>query len=141
VTTIGYTSGVFDLFHIGHLNILQRARAECDHLIVAVTSDTLSASRKGKTPIIPLPERMEIVAALRCVDEVVVQEDMDKYGAWERHRFHRMFVGDDWRGSPSWVALEERFRPLGVEVVYFPYTAHTSSTRLREVLDKLMQGS
>ena len=134
---IGYTSGVYDLFHVGHLNLLKRARLHCDYLIVAVTSDELSLSRKGKMPIIPLSERMAIVSELRCVDQVVVQEDMDKYGAWERLRFHKMFVGDDWKGDPKWVDLEERFKPHGVEIVYFPYTAHTSSTRLREVLDRL----
>lgn len=136
--TTGYTTGVYDLFHIGHLNLLRRAADRCDRLIVGVTSDELSFSRKNKYPIIPLKERMEIVGALRFVDEVVVQEDMDKYAAWERHRFDRMFVGDDWKGHPKWVALEERFAPHGVEIVYFPYTAHTSSSRLREVLDAIV---
>lgn len=138
MSVIGYTTGVFDLFHIGHLNVLRRARAACDYLIVGVTTDALCLSRKGKNPIIPQSERMEIVGALRCVDEVVEQADMDKFAAWERHKFHRMFVGDDWRGHPNWVALEERFRPVGVEIIYFPYTAHTSSSRLREVLDSLL---
>ncbi len=138
---IGYTTGVFDMFHLGHLNILRRARLECDHLIVGVTTDTLSISRKGKQPIIPQAERMEIVGALRCVSEVVEQSDMDKFSAWERHRFHRMFVGDDWRGDPEWLALEGRFHPHGVEIVYFPYTAHTSSSRLREVLDSIVPPS
>lgn len=135
---IGYTTGVYDLFHVGHLNLLRRARAECDHLIVGVTSDALSLARKGKAPVVPQEERMAIVAALRCVDEVVVQEDMDKFGAWERHRFHRMFVGDDWKGTPSWLELERRFAPVGVEIRYFPYTTHTSSTYLRQVLDSLV---
>lgn len=139
MTTIGYTTGVYDLFHIGHLNLLRRARAECDHLIVGVTSDALCLARKNKLPIIPQDERMEIVGALDCVDTVVTQDDMDKYGAWERHRFHKMFVGDDWKGDPKWVALEERFRPDGVEIVYFPYTAHTSSSRLRGVLEEIEQ--
>lgn len=134
---VGYTSGVYDLFHIGHLNVLKNAKSQCDHLIVAVTTDELSMSRKAKAPVIPLAERMAIVKELRCVDEVVVQDNMDKFGAWERHRFHRMFVGDDWKGDPKWMALEDRFAPHGVEIVYFPYTVHTSSTKLREALDLL----
>lgn len=134
---VGYTTGVFDLFHIGHLNVLRRARAHCDHLIVGVTSDELCERRKNRRPIVPLEERMEIVGALRCVDDVVVQTDMDKFGAWERHRFDRMFVGDDWKGDPKWTALEERFRPHDVDIMYFPYTTHTSSSRLREVLEAL----
>lgn len=134
---VGYTTGVFDLFHIGHLNILRRAREQCDYLIVGVTSDALSQSRKGKRPVIPESERMEIVGSLKYVDEVVVQSDMDKFGAWEKYKFDKMFVGDDWKGHPSWVELEARFAPLGVEIIYFPYTAHTSSTKLREVLDAL----
>ncbi|MEQ6250811.1 adenylyltransferase/cytidyltransferase family protein [Sulfitobacter sp. HNIBRBA3233] len=136
--TIGYTTGVYDLFHVGHLNLLRRARAECDHLIVGVTSDALCLSRKKVAPVIPQDERMEIVGALRCVDEVVVQEDMNKYGAWEKYGFHKMFVGDDWKGHPNWVALEEWFQPHGVEIVYFPYTKHTSSSRLRAVLEEIL---
>lgn len=132
---IGYTTGVYDLFHVGHLNLLRRARAACDHLIVGVTSDALAARRKGRLPFVPLDERREIVGALRCVDSVVVQDHMDKYAAWEQHRFHRMFVGDDWKGHPDWVALETCFARVGVEIVYFTYTAHVSSTRLRAILD------
>lgn len=134
---IGYTSGVYDLFHIGHLNVLKNAKSQCDHLIVAVTTDELSLSRKAKVPVVPFIERLEIVRELRCVDEVVAQENMDKFGAWERHRFHKMFVGDDWKGDPKWIDLEKRFAPHDVEIVYFPYTAHTSSTKLRKALDVL----
>lgn len=136
---VGYTSGVFDLFHVGHLNILRRARAECDFLIAAVTTDELSLLRKGKTPIIPYSERVEIVQSIRYVDKVVSQADMDKFSAWEEHRFDRMFVGDDWRGHPNWVALEERFRLVSVDIVYFPYTQHTSSTILRDALNRIMR--
>ena len=132
---IGYTTGVFDMLHIGHLNLLRSARAQCDHLIVGVTTDVLCLSRKGKSPIIPFDERVEMIAALRFVDEVVAQTDMDKFGAWERLGFNRMFVGDDWKGDPKWGALEHRLRPHDVTIIYLPYTAHTSSTRLREVLD------
>jgi glycerol-3-phosphate cytidylyltransferase len=132
---IGYTTGVYDLFHAGHLNLLRRARAQCDHLIVGVTSDELAQSRKGRAPLVPLNERCDIIGALRCVDTVVAQIHMDKYAAWEEHQFHRMFVGDDWQGHPNWIALEDRFKDVGVEIVYFPYTTHVSSSRLRAILD------
>lgn len=134
---IGYTTGVFDLFHIGHLNVLRRARAECDRLIVGVTTDELCLSRKKKTPVIPFEERIEIVRQIKYVDEAVAQETMDKMAAWEEYRFHKMFVGDDWKGSPKWVELEAEFLKKSVEIVYFPYTAHTSSTMLRETLENL----
>ena len=132
---IGYTTGVYDLFHVGHLNLLRRARADCDHLVVGVTSDALAAQRKGRAPFVPLDERCEIIGALRCVDTVVVQDNMDKYSAWEQHGFHRMFVGDDWQGHPDWTALDGKFANVGVEIVYFPYTTHISTTRLRAILD------
>lgn len=132
---IGYTTGVFDMFHIGHLNLLRRARAHCDRLVVGVTTDELALARKGRRPVIPLSERMEIVGALSCVDEVVEQRDMDKLAAWEQIRFRRMFVGDDWKGHPTWIALEKAFAEKGTEIVYFPYTAHVSSTRLRDTFD------
>lgn len=133
---IGYTTGVYDLFHVGHLNLLRRARAACDHLIVGVTTDALAAARKGRAPFVPQHERCAIVSELRCVDAVVLQEDMDKVAAWRRHGFHKVFVGDDWKGHPSWTALEPRFAELGVETVFLPYTRHVSSTRLRAILDE-----
>ncbi|QTF91298.1 adenylyltransferase/cytidyltransferase family protein [Halomonas sp. BM-2019] len=134
---IGYTTGVYDLFHIGHLNVLKRAKLECDYLIVGVTTDELSESRKGKRPIIPFTERMEIVEHVKFVDEVVPQTNMNKFEAWNNLKFDKMFVGDDWKGSEKWNQLERQFGEVGVEIVYFPYTSHTSSTKLREVLEKL----
>ena len=131
---IGYTTGVFDLFHIGHLNILRQAKAQCDYLIVGVSTDELTEQYKHKHPVICYEERAEIVKAIRYVDEVVPQTDRDKYAAWEKYRFHRMFVGDDWKGSPLFTELEHKFAPLGVQIVYFPYTAGTSSTVLTEAL-------
>lgn len=131
----GYTTGVFDMFHIGHLRLLQRAKAECDQLIVGITTDELAREVKGNTPIVPFNERREIVSALRCVDLTVPQSSMDKLRAWESLRFDRMFVGSDWRGTERWNALERDFSAVGVEIVYFPYTDSTSSTRLREALD------
>lgn len=138
---IGYTTGVYDLFHIGHLNLLKRAKSQCDHLIVGVTTDELCESRKNKRPVIPFAERLEIVKNIRFVDEVVPQADMDKFGAWRRYGFHKMFVGDDWKGTPQWNQLETQFAEVGVEIVYFPYTVHTSSTKLRQVLDALLAGT
>lgn len=129
---IGYTTGVFDMFHIGHLNILRRAKEQCDYLIVGVTTDELCMSYKHKAPIIPYEERKAIVEAIRYVDEVVPQIDRDKFGAWERLHFNRMFVGDDWKGSELFSEVEKRLGDVGVEIVYFPYTKGTSSTMLRE---------
>lgn len=134
---VGYTTGVFDLFHIGHLNVLKQAKAQCDKLIVGVTTDELVKVRKSKTPIIPLDERMAIVRSIEFVDAVIVQSDMNKISAWESLRFHRMFVGSDWKGTETWNRLESQFSDLDVEIIYFPYTAHTSSTKLKEALEKL----
>ena len=131
---IGYTTGVFDLFHVGHLNILRQAKEQCDYLIVGVSTDELVQQYKNKTPVICYEERVEIVKAIRYVDEVVPQMDRDKFGAWEKYRFHRMFLGDDWKGSPLFTELEHKFAPLGVQIIYFPYTAGTSSTVLTEAL-------
>ena len=135
--SIGYTTGVYDMFHVGHLNILKRAKLECDYLIVGVTTDEICEKRKGKKPIIPFPERMEIVEHIEFVDEVVPQVNMDKIEAWNNLKFDKVFVGDDWRGSEEWNRLEKDFAERGVEVVYFPYTRHTSSTKLREVIEQL----
>lgn len=133
----GYTTGVYDMFHIGHLRLLERAKAQCDQLIVGITTDELAQEAKGSSPIVPFAERRQIVSALRCVDLTVPQTSMDKRRAWESLRFDRMFVGDDWRGTERWNALEREFAELGVEILYFPYTATTSSTRLRRTLDLL----
>lgn len=134
---IGYTTGVFDLFHIGHLNILRRAKMECDYLIVGVTTDELSSKYKNKVPIVPFEERLSIVESIRFVDEVVPQTHMDKLQAWKNLKFDRMFVGNDWKGSASWNELEAEFKIHNIEIVYFPYTEHTSSTFLRSVLEKI----
>lgn len=133
---IGYTTGVFDMFHIGHLNILRRAKEQCDFLIVGVSTDELCQNYKHKLPIIPYEERKAIVESIRYVDEVVPQSDRDKFGAWERLHFNRMFVGDDWKGSPLFSEIENRFKEVGVEIVYFPYTKGTSSSILREKILK-----
>ena len=134
---IGYTTGVFDLFHVGHLNILRRAKEQCDYLIVGVSTDELVQEYKHKRPVICYEERIEIVKAIRYVDQVVPQINRDKYEAWEAYRFNRMFVGDDWKGSALFQEMEDRFRPLGVEIVYFPYTQGTSSTILKKALEHI----
>ena len=132
----GYTTGVFDLFHIGHLNILKRAKLECDHLIVGVTTDELCLSAKGTKPFIPFQERMDIVEAIKFVDEAVPQTSYEKMEAWNNLKFDRMFVGDDWKGTEEWIQIEKDFAKCNVEIIYFPYTTHTSSTILRDILDK-----
>lgn len=134
----GYVPGVFDMFHVGHLNIVRAARRECDYLIVGVVSDEVVQLVKGHPPIVPLVERMEIVAALREVDEVVVDVHADKFDAWRALRYDVIFKGDDWRGTPKGVKLESDLMSVGARVHYFPYTRHTSSTVLRQALDDLV---
>ncbi|MBE5772563.1 MAG: glycerol-3-phosphate cytidylyltransferase [Clostridiales bacterium] len=135
---IGYTTGVFDMFHIGHLNIIRRAKAQCDYLIVGVSTDELVQKEKGKSPVIPYAERAEIVAALKYVDMVVPQCDKNKLAAWEKYRFHRMFVGSDWQGSPQWKRFEEQLQPFGVEIIYLPHTDGISSTQLTNVIKTIL---
>lgn len=133
---IGYTTGVYDMFHIGHLNILRRAKEQCDFLIVGVSTDELVQKEKNKTPIISFQERVEIIKELRCVDMVVAQHNKDKVEAWNEHHFDKMFVGSDWKGTPQWNLFEEQFAPLGVEIIYLPHTDGISSTILTEVVKK-----
>lgn len=134
--TIGYTTGVFDMFHIGHLNILRRAKEQCDYLIVGVSTDELVEHDKHKTPIIPFNERCAIVEAIKYVDRVVPQPDKNKMAAWERYRFNKMFVGSDWKGTDTWNGFEKQFAPLGVEIVYLSHTDGISSTLLRKKISK-----
>ena len=138
---IGYTTGVFDLFHIGHLNILKRARLECNYLIVGITTDELAMSIKGEKPFIPFEERMEIVESIKFVDEVVPQTSYNKIKAWNKLKFDRMFVGDDWKGTKEWIQIEKDFGKYNVEIIYFSYTTHTSSTILRDVLKKVRKNN
>ncbi len=131
---IGYAPGAYDLFHVGHLNILKHAKSHCDHLIAGVVSDEKCERTKGVAPFVPLVERAEIVAHICYVDEVYEEHVATKMDAWRDLGFHRIFKGDDWRGTPKGLALEQDFAAVGVEVVYFPYTVHTSSTMLRRAL-------
>lgn len=137
-TVVGYTSGVYDLFHIGHLNLLKNAKGLCDKLIVGVTSDEM-VSYKNKKAVIRHQERMEIVRNIKHVDVVVPQNDMDKYKMWERLKFDIMFVGDDWFESDKWKELDAKFRKVGVKIVYFPYSKGVSSTLINETLKKLRE--
>jgi glycerol-3-phosphate cytidylyltransferase len=135
---IGYTTGVFDMFHIGHLNVIRKAKEECDYLIVGVSTDELVQVEKNKTPVIPYEERAEIVSSLKYVDKVVPQIDKNKFKAWERYHFDKMFVGSDWKGSPQWEKFEEQLSPYGVEIVYLPHTDGISSTKLTGVIKNIL---
>lgn len=132
---IGYTTGVFDLFHIGHLNILRNAKAMCDRLIVGVTGDEIMMEYKNKIPVIPFEQRVEIVRNIKCVDVAIKQETMDKWEAWQKLRFDVMFVGDDWYATEKWQSLQQKFDDVGVRIVYFPYTQTTSTTKINQILD------
>ena len=133
---IGYTTGVFDMFHIGHLNILRKAKEQCDYLIVGVTTDELCYKRKNHYPIINEKDRMAIVEAIRYVDKVVVQSDMDKYAAVVEYHANVVFVGSDWKGTDAWIKYENEFARVGCSVVYLDHTDGISSTILRGIIGK-----
>ncbi|AZS42678.1 adenylyltransferase/cytidyltransferase family protein [Microbacterium oleivorans] len=132
---IGYAAGAFDLFHVGHLNILRHARNHCDMLVAGVVSDEMLHEVKGVDPFIPTAERADIVRGIRFVDHVHIERVPDKLAVWREVGFTHFFKGDDWRGTEKGNRLEREFAEVGVEVVYFPYTAHTSSTQLRRALE------
>jgi glycerol-3-phosphate cytidylyltransferase len=134
MTVVGYAPGAYDLFHIGHLNVLRHAADNCDHLVAGVVSDEMLLLTKGRAPIVPLAERMEIVRNLRFVDAVHAEVVPDKIDTWRQVGFDVIFKGDDWRGTAKGDRLERDFAAVGVEVRYFPYTMHTSSTMLRKAL-------
>ena len=133
---IGYTTGVYDLFHIGHLNLLKNAKGMCDKLVVGVTVDELVAY-KGKKAMIPFEDRIEIVRSIKYVDAAVPQYDMDKLAACKKLGAQFLFVGDDWYGTEKWQEYEKQFEAGGIKIVYFPYTKGTSSTLINQVLLKL----
>ena len=134
---IGYAPGAFDLFHIGHLNLLRQAKRRCDFLIAGVVSDDVLITHKGVTPVIPLAERLEIVGNVRCVDAALPAMTNDKLEVWRELRFDVLFKGDDWRGTEKGDRLERDFAAVGVEVIYFPYTTSTSSSTLRRTLQNV----
>lgn len=132
----GYLPGVFDMFHIGHLNVLKNAKEYCENLIVAVSSDDLVINQKKKIPVIPFEDRAKIVEAIRYVDRVVMQTDyFDKVTPAKKYNIDAVFVGDDWKGSDKWNTIERQLKEIGVDVVYLPYTHSVSSTFLRDKLD------
>ena len=132
---IGYTTGVYDLFHVGHLRLLKKAKSVCNKLIVGVSTDEL-VTYKHKKSVISFEERIEIVSSIKFVDQVIAQTSMDKFKAWEKLKFDVMLVGDDWRGTSKWNTYEEQFKKYGVKIIYFPYTKGTSSTLINEILLK-----
>lgn len=134
---VGYTTGVFDMFHIGHLNIIKRAKEMCDYLIVGVSTDEVVKEYKNKTPIIPFNERAEIVGAIKYVDKVVPQTSMDKFEAWNKYHFDAVFHGDDWKGSKMYDEITEKLKSVGCDMVFLPHTDGISSTTLSEKLNDL----
>lgn len=134
---IGFTAGAFDMFHVGHLNLIKNAKARCDYLIVGVNSDELISSYKNKDAIVPLDERMQIVEAIKYADEVIRVDTLDKEKIWKQKKFDLVFIGDDWKGTERWIKTEEVMKKYGVDVVYLPYTKGTTSTLLREKLKEM----
>jgi glycerol-3-phosphate cytidylyltransferase len=135
----GYTAGCFDMFHTGHLNVLRRAKSRCDRLVVGVNSDAAMYKYKKRYPIMPEKDRKEIVESIKYVDEVILVDNTDKVYAYETIKFDKIFVGDDHRGEPDWVKLEEYLKLHDSVVEYFMYTKHVSSTKLRIALENLLE--
>lgn len=135
---IGYTTGVYDMFHIGHLNVLKNAKKLCDYLIVGVSTDELVQKEKNKTPVIPYEERKTIIESIKYVNKVVPQIDKNKLGAWQKYKFDKMFVGSDWQGTPQWKKYEKELEPYGVQIIYLPHTDGISSTKLTNLIKNLL---
>lgn len=133
---IGYTTGVFDMFHIGHLNILKRAKAMCDYLIVGVSTDEVVQEYKHKSPVIPFEDRLAIVEAIKYVDKAIPQTTMDKMVAYKELHFDALFHGSDWKDSTMYDEIEKSFPAIGVDVVFLPHTDGISSTLIRDKSDK-----
>lgn len=136
---LGYTTGVFDLFHIGHLNVLKRAKEQCNYLTVGVSTDEVVRGYKHKTPVIPFEERIEIIKSIKYVDRAIPQTSLDKFAAWEKLKFDVIFHGDDWKGTKMYDKIEQKFNSVGVDMVFFPYTKGTSSTLLGQVLTQVLK--
>ena len=137
---VGYVQGSFDMFHIGHLNLIKNAKSICDYLIVGVNSDELMKSFKHKTPIIPEDERLEIIEAIRYVDEAHIVTNRDKLEALDKFHYQALIMGDDWKGTDYNKKVEQQLKEKNAEVVYFPYTKTTSSTLLRDAIYERVNG-
>mgnify|MGYP006092718813 CR=1 FL=1 len=133
---LGYTTGVFDLFHVGHVRLLKKAKSLCDKLIVGVSSDKLVKKYKNKYPIISQKERIEVVKSNKYVDYVVSQNTLDKFISWKKLKYDLVFVGDDWFATTKWKQLDIKFKESGVRIIYLPYTKGTSSTKINNILSK-----
>lgn len=134
---VGFTQGAFDMFHIGHLNLLRKAKEKCDYLIVGVNTDELIKAYKKRIAVVPFEERIKIVEAIRYTDKVIPTSTLKKEEFWKMEHFEKLFIGDDWKGSLRWKETEKTMEKFGVEVVYLPYTNGTTSTLLREKLIEL----
>lgn len=134
---VGLATGVFDLFHVGHLNLLERASERCEQLVVGVSSDELVVRLKGRRPVMPLDERVRIVGALRCVARVVTEHEDDKVALATEVGADVIIKGSDWEGSPKWEALRPRLADHGLDVVFLPYTTHVSTTELLQRVQDL----
>ena len=128
---VGYTQGVFDMFHIGHLNLINKAAAQCEKLIVGVNSDALVQEYKNKIPVIGESDRVEIIRNLKSVDMAIIVTTLDKRVIWDEYHFDAVFIGDDWKGNERWIQTENELAEVGAEVVYLPHTEGISSTTLR----------
>lgn len=129
---IGYTQGVYDMFHIGHLNLLNHAKAYCDILIVGVNSDRLVSEYKHKKPVISEEERLDIIRNIKAVDDAFIVDTLDKIRILKAHRYEVLFIGDDWKGSQRWMQTEDALKPYGIKVIYLPHTPDRTSTELRK---------
>ena len=132
---VGYTTGVFDMFHIGHLNILKNAKARCEYLIVGVSTDENVMTYKHKKPVIPYEQRKAIVEAIRYVDKVVPQTNMDKLEAWKELKFDALFHGSDWKGSDMYNDIEQKLKEVGCDMVFLPHTEGVSSSGLKDKIE------
>ncbi|MBR0467938.1 adenylyltransferase/cytidyltransferase family protein [Candidatus Saccharibacteria bacterium] len=136
---IGYVSGAWDMFHIGHLNLLKRAKANCDYLIVGVNTDERIIEQKKRKPVFSFQERSAIVEACKYVDKVIPQNDSDRLATWKKYHFNKLFAGSDWKNTPRWNKYSEQLEPLGVKIVFFPRTKGISSTKMRDIIQKISE--
>lgn len=134
---IGYSAGVFDLFHVGHLNLIRRAKEKCEHLIVGVLNDSLVIKYKHRPPYVPMDERLEIVSSIKYVDQAVEvdAQSIDKLKAWEKYHFDCLFSGDDWRDNEAWIKDKARLNEVGADICFFPYTERTSSSQIKKAMN------